>query len=124
MSSHRRTSDPSVTMNVSQKRDPRMWRRLRELHLIGGMPVHDTAEVESVDTSGDAEESRAWTLASDNRSGRQIILVWHESQRVPATAYGEANLSKQGYSIEVCKDPNVRLRELGEERAFIYHFSG
>lgn len=52
-----------------------------------------------------------------------ILLVWHNSQRVPATVYGKAHYGLGHFNIEVCADPNERLKELGGSRATIYHFA-
>ena len=50
------------------------------------------------------------------------ILVWSEYQRVPATAYGNANYGEGNYKIEVGNDLIARRAELGR-KAVIYNYN-
>jgi hypothetical protein len=50
-----------------------------------------------------------------------IMLVWHESQILPAEQYRKAHYPGQTVDIAVCHDPNEQKSQLGA-KAIIYHF--
>lgn len=54
------------------------------------------------------------------RHGPQTILVWHRLQIDSATLYGDA-CCDPGFVVEVCADPDRRLAELGQAKAFVYN---
>lgn len=51
----------------------------------------------------------------------KVILVWREHQTTKASAYGETHFGTGKFRVLACKDPNVKLAELGEDNAMIYY---
>lgn len=52
-----------------------------------------------------------------------VMLVWHETQILPAEQYRKAHYSDESTDIAICDDPNVYLPMIGR-RGLIYHFTG
>ncbi len=137
-----------VSMNVAQKRDPRAWKKLRELGLVGELkaplvasapigssyPPQSDPSVEPVPMPAlDAMVGESGPLAAfgslpkvlspSERYGHQTIIVWNEHQRVPASSYAKAQLAHCRVTIEVTDKAGERLAQLGGDRAMIYHHS-
>lgn len=52
----------------------------------------------------------------------QVMLIWHASQVTPAECYRQAHFSGKKVDLGVCEDPNIQLKQLGPDKALIYHF--
>jgi hypothetical protein len=52
-----------------------------------------------------------------------VMLVWHDTQIVPAECYRKAQFPKKKVDIAICENPNTQKEHLGD-RGLIYHFSG
>lgn len=138
------TNHRIVSMNVAQKRDPRVWKKLRELGLVDepkaalvlNVPVgvsYPPQSGPSVDLDPGlepvVEENESPVvfgpsrkiLSPSQRHGHQTILVWNEHQKVPASLYAKAMLAHCRVTIEVSDKAGERLAQLGEDRAMIYH---
>jgi S-adenosylmethionine:tRNA-ribosyltransferase-isomerase (queuine synthetase) len=66
-------------------------------------------------------EGRAFGVVPEGLKPK-VILVWDKHQVVPATLFGENKYGKGGFDVLVCQNPDTQLKELGVERASIYHF--
>jgi hypothetical protein len=54
-----------------------------------------------------------------------MILIWHESQRVPASRYGDAHAGEGGFTIAVCQDQEtMNAARSANPDAIVYHFTG
>lgn len=52
------------------------------------------------------------------------LLVWHESQRVPATVYGKAHAGDGNFTIKVCPTREaIDAARAASPSAIVYHFN-
>lgn len=56
-------------------------------------------------------------------AAERVMLVWHDTQILPAEQYRRANFENLVTDIAVCDDPNIYLPMIGGERGIIYHFT-
>lgn len=56
----------------------------------------------------------------DAKKPMNLIHVWSEKQRVPATSYGNANYGEGNYEIRVNEDAAQAKEQQG---GIVYHFS-
>jgi hypothetical protein len=55
---------------------------------------------------------------------KQLILVWNELQRRPATLYGDAQFGRGNYNIRVSRDPRRERKAARGTKPIIYNFGG